>query len=371
MLDLAGPLGRPATAPGERPRRARRRRLRRRRDLSARARAAGPRRRVVTSIVGARTAELVILARPARARERRSTYVCTDDGSLGYHGLSRRAARRAARRQGAAYTDLLRGRPDGDDARGRRGDAAARLLTFVSLDPIMLDGTGMCGAVPDHRRRRDEVRVRRRPVLRRARGRLRRGRRALEDVRRRGAGRAARSSGGGGVADADRLPDQDRRCRSSTRSSARSTLGRGRRRLHGRSARSPRRSRCVQCQDPLCEQGCPVGVPIRDFIRRVAVGGLRRRLRLIRTRNVAPRDLRPRLPGRAPVRARLRDRSSAVRAGRRSAGSSASSPTGSASTPRDGAPATAARRAESDRDRRLRPCRPHRRERPRAARLRA
>ena len=29
--------------------------------------------------------------------------------------------------------------------------------------------------------------------------------------------------------------------------------------------------RCIQCQDPLCEQGCPVGVPIRDFIRRVAL----------------------------------------------------------------------------------------------------
>ena len=23
--------------------------------------------------------------------------------------------------------------------------------------------------------------------------------------------------------------------------------------------------RCVQCQDPVCEQGCPVGVPIRRF----------------------------------------------------------------------------------------------------------
>ena len=30
--------------------------------------------------------------------------------------------------------------------------------------------------------------------------------------------------------------------------------------------------RCLNCQDPVCEQGCPVNVPIRDFVRSVAVG---------------------------------------------------------------------------------------------------
>ncbi len=29
--------------------------------------------------------------------------------------------------------------------------------------------------------------------------------------------------------------------------------------------------RCLQCQEPLCEQGCPVNVPIRDFVRLVAL----------------------------------------------------------------------------------------------------
>ena len=46
--------------------------------------------------------------------------------------------------------------------------------------------------------------------------------------------------------------------------------------------------RCVQCQDPLCEQGCPVGVPIRDFIRRVAVEDFAGAVDLIRTRNALP-----------------------------------------------------------------------------------
>ncbi|MGZ4333185.1 MAG: NADPH-dependent glutamate synthase [Gaiellaceae bacterium] len=30
--------------------------------------------------------------------------------------------------------------------------------------------------------------------------------------------------------------------------------------------------RCLQCQEPLCEQGCPVNVPIREFVRCVALG---------------------------------------------------------------------------------------------------
>jgi len=46
--------------------------------------------------------------------------------------------------------------------------------------------------------------------------------------------------------------------------------------------------RCIQCQDPLCEQGCPVGVPIRDFIRRVAVGDFAGASEIIRTKNVLP-----------------------------------------------------------------------------------
>lgn len=46
--------------------------------------------------------------------------------------------------------------------------------------------------------------------------------------------------------------------------------------------------RCVQCQDPVCEQGCPVGVPIRDFVRRVQLGDFGGAAELIRTRNVLP-----------------------------------------------------------------------------------
>jgi glutamate synthase (NADPH/NADH) small chain len=46
--------------------------------------------------------------------------------------------------------------------------------------------------------------------------------------------------------------------------------------------------RCVQCQEPRCEAGCPVGVPIRDFIRRVAVKDFHGAARIIRTKSLLP-----------------------------------------------------------------------------------
>jgi glutamate synthase (NADPH/NADH) small chain len=46
--------------------------------------------------------------------------------------------------------------------------------------------------------------------------------------------------------------------------------------------------RCLNCQDPLCEQGCPVNVPIRDFILRVAHEDFQGAADTIRRRNLLP-----------------------------------------------------------------------------------
>jgi glutamate synthase (NADPH) small chain len=46
--------------------------------------------------------------------------------------------------------------------------------------------------------------------------------------------------------------------------------------------------RCLNCQDPVCEQGCPVNVPIRDFVRAVAVGDFAAAAATIRSRNLLP-----------------------------------------------------------------------------------
>jgi glutamate synthase (NADPH/NADH) small chain len=46
--------------------------------------------------------------------------------------------------------------------------------------------------------------------------------------------------------------------------------------------------RCLTCQTPLCEQGCPVNVPIREFVRKVAIGDFAGAADSIRRRNLLP-----------------------------------------------------------------------------------
>lgn len=98
----------------------------------------------VVSIIGARTKDLLILE-PEMASVSDELLVATDDGSKGHHGF---------------VTDVLKGLIDA----GRPIDqviaigpmmmlravsrltAGYKLKTLVSVDPIMVDGTGMCGA---------------------------------------------------------------------------------------------------------------------------------------------------------------------------------------------------------------------------------
>lgn len=46
--------------------------------------------------------------------------------------------------------------------------------------------------------------------------------------------------------------------------------------------------RCLRCQDPVCMQGCPVNVPIRDFIHAVAIGDFAEAARRLRSANPLP-----------------------------------------------------------------------------------
>ena len=47
-------------------------------------------------------------------------------------------------------------------------------------------------------------------------------------------------------------------------------------------------ARCLQCKNPRCVKGCPVEVPIRDFIGEVARGNFDAAYRIIKTTNSLP-----------------------------------------------------------------------------------
>ena len=108
------------------------------RDLTAR----GDR---TTVILGARTATLLILADELR-RSCDQLEICTDDGSAGRKGvvterLSQLIAGDGAGRPAAvvAIGPMAMMRAVAETTR------AASIKTLVSMDPLMVDGTGMCG----------------------------------------------------------------------------------------------------------------------------------------------------------------------------------------------------------------------------------
>ncbi|MBI4217143.1 MAG: NADPH-dependent glutamate synthase [Chloroflexi bacterium] len=46
--------------------------------------------------------------------------------------------------------------------------------------------------------------------------------------------------------------------------------------------------RCIQCPKPLCTQGCPVGIDIRDFIKPLREGNMEEAVRVLKSKNNLP-----------------------------------------------------------------------------------
>jgi len=97
----------------------------------------------VSSIIGARTRELVILAE-LLGNESDELHVCTDDGSLGHRGfVTGRLEELIA--SGAGFTHCFAVGPMPMMRAVAEATRPHGIPTMVSLDPLMVDGTGMCG----------------------------------------------------------------------------------------------------------------------------------------------------------------------------------------------------------------------------------
>ena len=97
----------------------------------------------VVSIMGARTKELVIL-REEMAAVSDVLLICTDDGSLGQKALVTQLLEEVLQRETPGLVVAIGPVPMmklvSDITRPRQ------IKTIVSLNPIMIDGTGMCGS---------------------------------------------------------------------------------------------------------------------------------------------------------------------------------------------------------------------------------
>ena len=98
----------------------------------------------IIAILGARSEELLFYLDEIRALSA-EFHVCTDDGSAGHHGLVTDVLRELLEK-GERYDYCIATGPIPMMKATVALTKQWNLPTLVSLDPIMVDGTGMCGA---------------------------------------------------------------------------------------------------------------------------------------------------------------------------------------------------------------------------------
>ena len=96
----------------------------------------------VIGVVGARTENLLIL-RDEMAAATDELHICTDDGSCGHHGFVTDIVDSLLPAENPALVVAIGPVPMMKSVCERTRTAGVK--TLVSLNPIMIDGTGMCG----------------------------------------------------------------------------------------------------------------------------------------------------------------------------------------------------------------------------------
>ncbi len=94
------------------------------------------------SIIGARTKDLVILEKEMREKVD-EVYVTTDDGSYGFHGFVTQQLTKLISEQKIDYVLAIGPIPMMKAV--AETTRPHNIKTIVSLNPVMVDGTGMCG----------------------------------------------------------------------------------------------------------------------------------------------------------------------------------------------------------------------------------
>ncbi|HHY37903.1 MAG TPA: sulfide/dihydroorotate dehydrogenase-like FAD/NAD-binding protein [Clostridia bacterium] len=98
----------------------------------------------VISIIAARTKELIILEEEMRAVSS-ELYIATDDGSRGFHGFANGLIKKLLD-EGQHFDEIIAVGPMLMMKACVETTRPYGVKTWVSLNPIMVDGTGMCGA---------------------------------------------------------------------------------------------------------------------------------------------------------------------------------------------------------------------------------
>ncbi len=98
----------------------------------------------VIAIIGARTKDLLIMEDKMKAASDQ-LYVCTDDGSYGHHGFVTEVLKDQLSKLGSEVKEAVCIGPVPMMKFCAQVTAEYQVPTMVSLNAIMVDGTGMCG----------------------------------------------------------------------------------------------------------------------------------------------------------------------------------------------------------------------------------
>ena len=99
----------------------------------------------VDVIIGARTKDILILEEPMK-KIAANLFIATDDGSYGFKGNACDQINELVKNQGKEYTRVIAIGPMIMMKFVALLTKELNIKTIVSMNPIMVDGTGMCGA---------------------------------------------------------------------------------------------------------------------------------------------------------------------------------------------------------------------------------
>ena len=99
----------------------------------------------VISIIGAKTQSYLIMKQEMESFSKK-TFICTDDGTEGHHGFVTQILQKELEENAANYEMVIAIGPVVMMEACCKITKTFNMKTMVSLNPIMVDGTGMCGA---------------------------------------------------------------------------------------------------------------------------------------------------------------------------------------------------------------------------------
>lgn len=235
-------------------------------------------------IIGAKTKSLVILEEKMKEAAG-NVYIATDDGSYGFHGMVTGLMDELIQNQKKHYDHVVAIGPMIMMKFVSLKTKEYNIPTTVSLNPLMVDGTGMCGACrvtigdkikfacvdgPEfdgHLVDFDEA-MRRQQIYKTEEGRAYLEKKEGDTHHARGCQCCNHGNEKREIKKGKRVPVREQNPQERAKNFEEVTFG------YTLEEAQTEASRCLNCKNPLCVKGCPVSIDIPAFIQKIKEGDI-------------------------------------------------------------------------------------------------